>query len=163
MNPITVELDHAWKWFEYHATQRMTVFRFYLIMVGAIGAGYIASLKDNDDLIALIIAIFGASGSILFWRLDQRVSDLIKHGEDALSQIEDRLAKSSRIKNIRIIDRMEKKSNRLLNSYRRIFCTMFILAFGSFFIAAIYALIRAIDTKQFASILCNCLGRLLNG
>ncbi|HYL31999.1 MAG TPA: hypothetical protein VEU53_02475 [Stellaceae bacterium] len=161
MNQFSIELDHAWKWFEFHAAQRMTVFRFYLIMVGALGAGYIASLKDDHVAIALIIAVFGAIASVLFWRLDQRVSDLIKHGENALSQIENQLAQSSGISDIKIIIKTEQKSKWPLNSYRRIFRTIFIMAFCCFLIAAIVPVYRAINATQVASEICTRLAGFL--
>ena len=34
--------EYAWKWFEYHASQRQMVFQFFLAIVGAILAGYFA-------------------------------------------------------------------------------------------------------------------------
>jgi len=51
--PITEEkelelaLKYAWDWFNYHATQRLTAFRFFLIMLTAITGGYITALDKG--------------------------------------------------------------------------------------------------------------------
>ena len=31
------KLYYAWNWFEFHANQRLVLFRFFLIFIGAIG------------------------------------------------------------------------------------------------------------------------------
>lgn len=77
-------LEHAWKWFELHATQRMTMIRFYLIIAVAIGAGLGFLWNGKEFLLALLLSIFGTVASICFWRLDKRVSRLVKVGEEAL-------------------------------------------------------------------------------
>ncbi len=82
VNPVA--LDHAWHWFEYHANQRMTMIRFYLVVAGAIasGAGYL--WIGHENLLSAILSAFGAVASFCFMRLDMRVSSLVKLGEDAL-------------------------------------------------------------------------------
>lgn len=75
--------DHAWRFFELHANQRMMVFNFFLILVGLLVAGIAATLQGSARFSALGIAL-GAllvPLSYLFWKLDQRVSFLIKHAE----------------------------------------------------------------------------------
>ncbi len=75
--------DHAWRFFELHANQRMTVFNFFLVLVGLLVAGIAATLQGSARFSALGIAL-GAllvPLSFLFWKLDQRVSFLIKHAE----------------------------------------------------------------------------------
>jgi len=83
-NVDAVALDHAWRWFEYHANQRMTMIRFYLIVSGAIasGAGYLWISKEY--LLSAILSAFGTIASLCFMRLDKRVSGLVKLGEDAI-------------------------------------------------------------------------------
>ncbi len=34
------KLDYAWKWFEYHAGQRLVAFNFLLVLMGALSVGY---------------------------------------------------------------------------------------------------------------------------
>jgi hypothetical protein len=85
-------LEHAWKWFEYHASQRMTMIRFYLTVAGAIatGAGYLWVAKEY--MVSAILCTFGVIASLSFMRLDKRVSNLIKLGEDSLKVIQKRFS-----------------------------------------------------------------------
>jgi hypothetical protein len=80
-----VALDHAWKWFEYHATQRMTMIRFYVIAAGGIAAGTGYLLTSHENFLAGALAVIGAITTLAFKRLDKRVSDLVRLGEEALS------------------------------------------------------------------------------
>jgi hypothetical protein len=79
-----IALDHAWHWFEYHANQRMTMIRFYLIVAGAIasGAGYL--WVSGEFLLSGVLSVFGMISSFCFMRLDKRVSSLVQIGENAL-------------------------------------------------------------------------------
>lgn len=77
-------LDHAWNWFQYHAEQRMTMIRFYLTIAAAIGAGIGYLATKDQPLLSCLLSGFGAAASICFMRLDNRVSNLVKLGENAL-------------------------------------------------------------------------------
>jgi cyanate permease len=82
--------EHAWKHFEVHASQRMTVFNYFLAVSGALAAGLATTLQGTARFSVLGIALGGllALVSFIFWKLDQRVSFLIKRAELALSEIE---------------------------------------------------------------------------
>ena len=82
--------DHAWRYFELHAHQRVTVFNYYIVFAGIILAGLAASLQSNDDFAALGIAlgILLVLLSWVFWQLDRRTAFLVKHAERALETLE---------------------------------------------------------------------------
>ena len=82
--------EHAWKYFELHANQRIAVFNFFLVASGAIAAGLAATLQGSQRFSSLGIALglLLVLVSFVFWKLDQRVSFLIKHAESALSETE---------------------------------------------------------------------------
>ncbi|MGL4573889.1 MAG: hypothetical protein ACRCV9_03780, partial [Burkholderiaceae bacterium] len=82
--------EHAWKYFELHANQRLAIFNFFLVLSGALAAGMAATLQGSQRFSSLGIAlgVLLAFVSFLFWKLDQRVSFLIKHAEAALSEVE---------------------------------------------------------------------------
>lgn len=82
--------EHAWKYFELHAHQRIAVLNFFLILSGALAAGMAATLQGSERFSSLgvVLGVLLAFVSFLFWKLDQRVSFLIKRAESALSQIE---------------------------------------------------------------------------
>jgi hypothetical protein len=83
-------MDHAWKYFEIHAQQRISVFNFYLATTGLVAAGIGVCLQQGGgfSLLASGLSIFLTFVSFLFWKLDQRVSLLIKRSERALAEIE---------------------------------------------------------------------------
>ncbi|HBP5007864.1 TPA: hypothetical protein ACP31A_003218 [Pseudomonas aeruginosa] len=83
-------IDHAWRYFELHAQQRMTVFNFYLAISGIVSAGIGACLQGGAKMtiLASILGGFLSLVSFLFWKLDQRVSEMIKRAESALRVVE---------------------------------------------------------------------------
>ncbi|AHZ73256.1 hypothetical protein OU5_P0004 (plasmid) [Pseudomonas mandelii JR-1] len=87
---IDRSMEHAWKYFELHAQQRMTVFNFFLAISGLIAAGIGVSLQQGAKFsaFATLLGIFLSLVSFLFWKLDKRVSVMIKRAESALCYIE---------------------------------------------------------------------------
>ena len=82
---------YAWNWFEYHASQRMTVFRFFLIFAAILSAGYV-QVVDKEPMIGAALGVFLSFIVVAFWRLDQRNVALIKLAEAHLKDHENRLA-----------------------------------------------------------------------
>ena len=85
-----IMLEHTWRYFELHAKQRVSVFNFFVVMSGALAAGIAASLQGSAKLAAIgvVLGLLLPLISFVFWKLDQRVSFLIKHAENALAEIE---------------------------------------------------------------------------
>jgi hypothetical protein len=85
--------EYAWKWFEYHSSQRQTVFQFFLAIIGAILAGYFAIADGGQpSLISPLFGLLICVLSFLFWRLDCRGLRLVKIAERYLIEDENRLA-----------------------------------------------------------------------
>ncbi|EFC1525721.1 hypothetical protein O4O19_004863 [Escherichia coli] len=82
--------EHIWKYFELHAQQRMTVFNFYIAITGLLAAGIGVTLQQGGKyvLFTSLMGVFVAFISFIFWKLDQRVSILIKNAEIALQDLE---------------------------------------------------------------------------
>ena len=78
--------EHAWKYFELHANQRIAVFNFFLVL----SAGMAATLQGSQRfaLLGVGLGVLLVVVAFVFWKLDQRVSFLVKHAESALAQIE---------------------------------------------------------------------------
>jgi hypothetical protein len=80
----------AWDYFQIHATQRLSVFNFYIVISSVMLTAYFASFKIDSNLqqarpaIAGLICLF----SFVFWKLDQRTKFLIKVAERALVSFE---------------------------------------------------------------------------
>lgn len=83
-------MDHAWRYFELHAQQRMTVFNYFLAISGLVSAGVGVCLQQGTkfSFLASLLGVFLIMVSFIFWKLDQRVSKMIKLAESALCQIE---------------------------------------------------------------------------
>src|SRR5690348_15287302 len=88
-DPISAARHYAWQWFRYHAAQRQAVFRFFVLMAGAVATGYI-SVQDSLELrpLAWLFGLLLSTISFLFWRLDERSRILIQLAEDYLIQDE---------------------------------------------------------------------------
>lgn len=80
---IKMQFDYAWKWFDFHARQRTTMFNFFLIFAGFIltAIGQIFRAKHPDMFVAMVISAIGSTISLLFWGLDVRNGRLIAVGE----------------------------------------------------------------------------------
>lgn len=90
--PPDKALDHAWRYFALHAQQRISVFNFFVVLSGILATGIGAGLQAGKSM-ALVTAILGtllALFSYVFYRLDERGSELVKMAEDALVASEDK-------------------------------------------------------------------------
>lgn len=82
--------EHAWKYFEIHANQRIVIFNYFLVVSGAIAAGLATTLQGSARFASLgiVLGCLLILVAFVFWKLDQRVSFLIKRAELALSETE---------------------------------------------------------------------------
>lgn len=80
--------EYAWNWFEYHAGQRLTAFRFFLVFLGALIVGFSTGLKDGNLFFAQVVGWFGAFISLAFLVLEIRNEQLANVGRDALMHLE---------------------------------------------------------------------------
>lgn len=80
--------DYAWNWFEYHAGQRLTAFRFFLVFLGGLVVGFGAGLRDGNLVFARVVGWFGAFISLAFLVLEVRNDQLVNVGREALDHLE---------------------------------------------------------------------------
>lgn len=87
---LSRHIEHVWRYFELHANQRITTFNYFLILSGAVAAGLASTLQGSQRFSSLgvVLGLILAMTSFVFWKLDQRVSFLIKHAESALREVE---------------------------------------------------------------------------
>jgi hypothetical protein len=84
-------LEHAWRYFEMHAAQRITVFNFFVATSGLLIAGLVFALRAGKSASSLGIASGLAliALAFIFWKLDQRISSMIKESENIIVKIEE--------------------------------------------------------------------------
>jgi hypothetical protein len=84
-----LQLDYAWKWFSYHADQRVKMFNYMLIVFGIFAAGLVNALDKNVPKAAAVgLAFFAGVLALIFSLLDRRNRDLVWLGEDVLKDLE---------------------------------------------------------------------------
>lgn len=103
------EREHAWKWFHYHAGQRMVAFNFFLVLMGALSVGYIQAWVYGLCIHAGSIAIVGVLVSLLFILLDIRNEQLVDVGRAALKSIEEHSAYESLPNELMLIEKSDTK------------------------------------------------------
>lgn len=83
-------LDHAWRHFEFHAKQRLSLFNFCLIWAGLIIAAWSQAITDSEPqpIVAGALGVILAVSALVFWRMDQRNTFLTKMSESVLSAAE---------------------------------------------------------------------------
>jgi len=81
-------LDYAWKYFDFHAKQRTTMFNFFLLFTGLVINGYVQLEKENFFFLSFIVALAGTSITLIFVFLDRRNEELVHIAEDILESLE---------------------------------------------------------------------------
>lgn len=82
--------EYAWKYFSLHAEQRLKTFHFFVVLSAVIIGAILTIIKDSHNVsyAALMAYLLSFLAFIVFWKLDQRNKELVKHGESALKEIE---------------------------------------------------------------------------
>jgi hypothetical protein len=79
-------LQYGFKWFTYHARQRLATFKFYLVIYSGLAAAVPFLLKERIHVGSLLLSFIMVLISILFWQLDVRNRQLIQIGEMMISR-----------------------------------------------------------------------------
>jgi len=114
-NPQNSDLNeaqrYAWNSFEYHAKQRMDVFRFYLIVMGLVFVGAFKIVEDEHSGLAILILLFLIFVTFIFYRLDIRGAKLVKISEEYLMHYESVMSEKLSCPSIAIISRADQQSS----------------------------------------------------
>ena len=127
------KLDYAWNWFEYHAAQRLTTFRYFLILFGILLLGYFKGMEGGYYLFMSTIGYVGAFISLAFLSLEVRNEKLVNVGRDALIEVENTAGLDDESK-IRLLT-LDRKRNPSL-SHKLWLRMIYILSIFGFIIAA---------------------------
>lgn len=83
-------VEHAWKYFELHSNQRITLFNYFLFINAGLGTAIGVSIQSSNNFayIGIFLAFFLSTTAFVFWKLDQRTSFLIKQSEEVFKKLE---------------------------------------------------------------------------
>jgi len=119
--------DYAWKYFSYHADQRLKTFNFFLLFLTAGIAGLLAHAEHLDEPMFSIVGGLGLLLlSFLFWKLDRRHRTLVHVAENALMVLEDQLMLGEGMAEVKIFHAEVKETKKLRRSsgrFRYLSCT----------------------------------------
>ena len=85
---VNTEFEYAWRWFELHARQRVSMFNFFFLSVGALASAYGILLREQLYGESAVVAGIGVFVSVVSCLLDVRNHSLVKMGEEALQVVE---------------------------------------------------------------------------
>lgn len=86
-----LQFDYAWKWFEFHARQRMIMFYYYLIITGIFGNALILAFHAEYYLVVALLCLLGLLTSAGFVVFDYRNRSMAAYGEAVLEKLESEL------------------------------------------------------------------------
>ena len=85
---VSVQFEYAWRWFELHARQRVSMFNFFFLSTGAFATAYGILLREQLYGESAAVAFVGVLASVVSCLLDVRNHGLVKMGEEALMEVE---------------------------------------------------------------------------
>jgi len=85
---VKLQFEYAWRWFDSHAKQRMTMFYYYLIMTGILANAWVASFDKGQSGVAIAISILGVVTSAAAICFDMRNRQMCTAAEDILETLE---------------------------------------------------------------------------
>lgn len=108
-------LTYGWNYFQLHATQRMSLFNFFIILASLLTTGIVTTSQDKFGIehLPVVLSLMLIVLSVVFWKLDGRVKFLLKHVEDVLKNVEASTKGNKEEDMFCIFTGEEKKTNRL--------------------------------------------------
>ncbi len=110
--------EYAWNYFIAYAEARLSTFRFYLVFCTILIAGLAAILGTREKWFAVSLALLLSFLSFIYWKVDVRHKELIKHAEQALEFLEKKIPFSEGEKQPHVLQLFYSEAERS-KSYRR--------------------------------------------
>lgn len=82
------QLEYAKSWFEYHATQRISMFNYFLVVAGFLVSAYSALVQKDLLFPSAAVCVLGIFISVFAALIDVRNAELVKLAEEVLKNIE---------------------------------------------------------------------------
>jgi hypothetical protein len=132
-------IRHAWDWFALHANQRMQGVNFFLLAAAFLSTAYVGAMQRDKFVVAGGVAALGCWFCLVFYRFELRIRELIKAGEKALEQSQERLSRLTEIQEFEICKFVEKPK-RIFTSYHKVISALYGLTGIGFLLGCFYAL-----------------------
>jgi hypothetical protein len=100
-------LVHASTVYGLFVTQRQNLVSFYLVALGFLSAAYVAALRDRLRAAAVAVCALGAAASAAAILQDRRLRQLMRAAEEALRQLQRRLAAEAGVPALEILARAD--------------------------------------------------------
>ena len=81
--------EYAWRYFNFHATQRTTMFNFFVVFSGFLVNACILLLQRENYVLLLIASTFGTAITLFFVFLERRNEELVHVAEDYTDPLEE--------------------------------------------------------------------------
>ena len=88
LEQLKLRLDYAWKWFSFHADQRIKMFNYMLIVFGIFATAVVGAVTGGLPRLAFWLCLVFSALAFVFALLDRRNRDLLWFGEDVLRELE---------------------------------------------------------------------------
>lgn len=85
---MKLRFDYAWKWFDFHAKQRMQLFNFFVIITGVLATAFATAYDKDLHYVSLAVCLLGSIAAIGFIVFDIRSRELTRYAEDVLDKLE---------------------------------------------------------------------------
>jgi len=123
--------EFAWRHFDFHAKQRIEVFKAYLTLVTIVYAGCGVSVQSKAYSIGLTLCAVSIIFSVVFYLFDVRSRQLIKISERYLIKEEARLAQLTKNEAIRLFRKSDLAAAVAKQGFRVTFSNLFSALFIS--------------------------------
>lgn len=130
--------DYAWGYFTVHAGQRMQSVNFFLLAAAFLVGAYVNAMANGHPGLAVGISLLGGFASLIFFRIERRVRELIHAAEAALRPIEEAMARRTEIPALRILHSVAAVTPGAWH-YSKVFKMLYLAVGIGFVLAAIYA------------------------
>jgi hypothetical protein len=131
-------VGHAWDWFALHANQRMQAVNFFLVAAAFLTAAYVNAIQYAHPVVAIGVAALGVFFCLVFYAFELRIRELIKTGEKALGQAQQKLAAITGLGEFEICKLVEKPRYPI-TSYHKVIRSLYMLTGITFLIGVGYA------------------------
>ncbi|GII31393.1 hypothetical protein [Planotetraspora mira] len=101
---LTLALDHAWRWYEYHLNMASQVVNYFLIVTAVLTTAYATALSSHLYGAAVAVDLVSAVVTLATYVEGTRLRTMAMQAEEAIGAIEDQLATDLDMAALRLVE-----------------------------------------------------------